>query len=280
MKGALCVMLCIFLSTLHAQINLEQSYSSTNLGLIKLSVSGYKYFEKDSNDIILYNLNHTVFRTITIPALPTTSGNIVVNYISEDLFDTNPTDIEYLVTYIDTIGPLPLGQRHVAVFDENGNTLFTRDTAELAGSSVPLAGVSGTISATTSGVKMILLHYPTQTTEVYSLPGVLTCMECNGGIISGIQPEPVQENGEQQQLIPYPNPSNTSTTIPYELPEGVHSGQIAIYNMLGEEVIRYHVTDTFSSIVIDRGELPSGMYTYMLVTGSDAIPGNKFVISE
>lgn len=277
----LLVLLLFCSANLTAQISYETSYVTPNpgfnSGLVLLSTSGYKYLIRDSNDVTLYNLNHTVYRTFTIPSLPTTANLLLVRYISEDLFDTNPTDLEYMVTYTDTIGP-SIGNTHVVIFDETGTMLFNRDTATTNSTvfspSLPYQG----ILATDSGVKMILNHQ--NTLEVYALPGILPCQECTGGVISGIVPPSGSGSSERQPGNPYPNPTNGQTTIPYQLPAGVTNGTMVIFDVLGNEVKRYSITNTFSSIVLDVGELAIGTYTYSIQTAHGNIPGQQIVVTE
>jgi hypothetical protein len=79
-------------NSINAQISLEHTYSgnSTNssIGFINLSASGDKYVINDFslNQIKLYNTNHSLWKTITIPSLPNTIGYYYQN-ISENLFN-------------------------------------------------------------------------------------------------------------------------------------------------------------------------------------------------
>ena len=76
--------------TTNAQITLEQSYADIQgLSIIKLENSEYKYLQYDlANQIIkLYNLNHSLFKTITLPNLQPSSQKISIAYISENLFN-------------------------------------------------------------------------------------------------------------------------------------------------------------------------------------------------
>ena len=71
-KKLIIIMLIIASGSSYAQITLENNYTSSYvpqgfLSLVKLSSSGYKYSTYDTSIITLYNLNHTVFRTINIP---------------------------------------------------------------------------------------------------------------------------------------------------------------------------------------------------------------------
>lgn len=146
-----------------AQVTLENTYSNAvgynNFGLIQLSSSGYKYFENANGQVTLYNLNHSVFRTFTIPAQPFTPiANIGVRFISEELFNTNSSDVEYMIVYSDT-NNFGFGARHIRVYDEFGSLLFSRDSADCPNSTnSPIAAACGVVY-TSAGVKMIIQKF-------------------------------------------------------------------------------------------------------------------------
>lgn len=64
----------------------------------------------------------------------------------------------------------------------------------------------------------------------------------------------------------YPNPFNPSTTISFDVPQGVHV-TLALYNMLGQR-IRILADETRPAgryaVVVDASTLPSGVYFYRL----------------
>ena len=278
MKKLMPVLLLLNL-TAHAQIVFENTYSNSlpgfgQLGVVNLSASGYKYMISDTAQITLYNLNHSVFRTIQIPAqndmyYPT----FRVLYVSEELFNLNPGDIEFMITYQSN----STNEYRIRVYNEAGNLEFGRDSflvQTMLGYGLQQTG----IMYTSSGVKMIITHQVTYAAEVYSLPGSLPCNECSGGVISGIQGQTFSET--QKIGDPYPNPTNGTTTIPYELPEGVNTGTLIIYDLLGREVKRYTVTGAFSTLEIQSGELAPGTYQYNLVTSQRIIPGKRIVVTQ
>ena len=187
MKNIITTLLLIASISSYAQITLENIYPTGSIinkdyiRLVKLSSSGYKYAENSDSVLTLYNLNHTVFRTIPIPPCPyglISSSGVVVRtyYISEELFNTNPVDIEYLLFYTD---PATIG--HVIVYNETGTVLFSKDTVSFAGSTTGYLN-EDFISYTPSGCKMIMSHRYSGAAFVYSLPGFLPCHDCTGGI--------------------------------------------------------------------------------------------------
>lgn len=263
-----------------AQITYEAAYPPSpypGFGVVHLSAAGYKYAISDSDQIVLYNMNHTVYTTITIPNQPSGNYNYVVTWISDELFNTNPADIEYILTYTSISSGIP----HTRVYDQTGNLLLARDTFvlnnTLSQEGVPVYGVVHT----SSGVKLLLRNQLTYASVVYSLPGVLPCSMCDGGVIAGMQQSPSGPSANQQQMpAPYPNPTTSNTTIPYELPSGIRTGQMVIYDLAGREVKRYSVTNAFTTLEIAGGELAAGTYSYCLQTSEGVTYGQKFVVAE
>ncbi len=262
-----------------AQITLEQDYPNTiymrQLKLVHFTTNGYKYLLTDATQIVLYNLNHSVFRTIPLPSLPGCTS-FRVDWLSDELFNTNPADFEYVLTYSSTITNL----RNVSVYDELGNVLLSRDSFELS-SHFPLDGERlPEVVHTVAGSKLMLINQFTFKTSVYSLPGMMPCTMCDQGVISGIQPVNGTTDTPQQLPSPYPNPTNSTTTIPYTLPDGVSSGTIVIYDFAGREVKRYAVTSAFTSLMLSGQDLANGTYSYNLESGETILPGRQFVIAK
>lgn len=257
----------------NAQITLENIYPSGNitddfLRIVKLSSSGYKYFINDKTTITLYNLNHTVYKTIIFPTLPggvSSSSKVEVFYLSESLFDTDTSDIEYFVYYRD-----PSSICHSAVLDEYGNLLLSKDSTYLTVNSYFDVNF---ISNTNKGVKMIIYQLSGKA-NVYSLPGNLTCEECNSGFIA------IPDNNFESGSIsnPFPNPSSNQTIIEYVLPQGINKADIVFYNMTGQEIKRYKVTSAFKNINISTQEFSSGTYFYQIQASNGFIAGKKMVV--
>ena len=279
MKKIIIVSLLIASISSKAQITLEQTYPKGSIAydyirLVKLSTSGYKYAESNDSLLTLYNLNHSVFKTITIPPLQgvlfSSSGTAVRTFcISEELFNTNPADVEYLLFYTDTqyIG-------HVIIYDEIGNVLLSKDTVTF--------GNAGNlneefISYTSSGCKMILSQSNLSAGHdafVYSLPGFLPCHDCTNGVITS---KLIPNDHQDGSISNYPNPSSGETTIEYQLPNGITTADIVFYNTIGQELKRYHVSNVFHNIMISTRDLEAGTYYYQLETTSGFKASKKMI---
>lgn len=276
MKKIVFLSLLLVTSVMNAQITFEHAYSNTSylrMGLVQLTSSGYKYVNYDTSQIVLYNLNHTVFRTIQLPMSMGNSSFFIYD-ISEELFNLNPNDIEYLIEYRANTG----SDYSIRVFDEAGNTLFARDSCGISNTgTAPFRG----IAYSSGGVKLIVQRLYTNITEIYSLPGFLPCNECSSGVISGLQEQPgTNETSPERSPAPYPNPASSVITVPYRFPPGEHTGFLVFYDLSGREIKRFSVTDAFQDIQLSVADLAAGTYLYQIETRSGIIPGNKIVVSE
>ncbi len=110
-----------FAITSRSQINIENSYVG-NLQVSNLTSGGYKYYNIDlvSNQVKVYNTNHSIYKTIN---LPTPTGSDVykdVILLSDNLFDTDNL-IEFILLYKNSLSPvLFLGK----VINENGTVIL------------------------------------------------------------------------------------------------------------------------------------------------------------
>ena len=268
----LFVIASIFLSrqNVKAQIILEHVYDSASchLYIINLEVEGDKYIWRDlwlNRQIVLYNLDHSIFKTMPLPAnvhWPSTDIPGLL-YISEHLFNLDNT-IEYLFACRDSA----TYRWSTKIIDEFGNIIFDADSlTPLVLANTPQA--QRPIYNTSEGTKMILSYANGGSiAKVYNLGGTLT---------TSIQPTG-NSFGEMSDMNAFPNPSNGSTTIDYQLPEGVNRGEIVLYNSTGTEIKRLDVDRTFTHLVVNNADLASGTYFYQLVTAAGISGSKKMLI--
>jgi hypothetical protein len=263
----------------YAQITLEHYYppislSQNNLRLVNLSASGYKYAINDSSTLTLYNLNHTVFQTIAIPPIGYTLvcyNCLFIYYISEALFDTNPSNIEYLLYFDDNQSPPVF---HIRIYDQSGNTLFSKDSVS-GGVDANYISYQDFISYTSSGVKMILNNQYTGGNTVYSLPGTLPCNDCTGGQVTALK---TNSNTPNVGISNYPNPASNQTTVQYTLPQGITTAELVFYSIQGVEVKRFQVTNAFNDVLISTADLEAGTYYYQIQAANGYSAGKKMIV--
>ena len=79
----------------------------------------------------------------------------------------------------------------------------------------------------------------------------------------------------------YPNPYNTSTIIPYYLPEETGTAHIRVISMAGQEVYSQELTQKGEAeIEISNQIISPGSYVYELVVDGKVISGKKMVLSK
>jgi hypothetical protein len=278
MRKIIFIMFLALNFNVNAQINLEHLYNNASpltsnedqLMIVNFEVSGYRYVRIDRGMklIDIYNLNHSLLKTISLANVPHEApygklGDIL--YISENLFCTDSliSFMYCLQTDSGTLHPF------TGIYNENGNLLFS-DTAYP--SIIPnYEQQQMPIYNTPQGVKMIL-SYNNGQAAVYSLPGTLTSaiQEANNNLIA------MQKHGSVSNA--YPNPNNGSTKIDYTLPPGVNEGEIVFYNLQGMEVKRFKVDRTFTTLLISTKDIAAGTYYYQLQTSAQNSGGKKMVV--
>lgn len=226
-------------TSINAQINLEHTYSlsatNSTLTTIQLANSGYKFVlnEPSLNQVKLYNTNHSLWKTITIPTIPGfTLSNVM--HISENLFNLD-AQVE-CVAYYYNISTTP-AQYYTKIINENGTVI--KDFPDKIPAGV-VATASNTFKFIVSDANLIR--------EVYSLPGTSS----NLGVF---------DNEETSVGFSYPNPASQFITLPYHL-NGTNTGIMTIYNLTGQVIESFDVDTTFDSILLDVSNYPSGMYLY------------------
>ncbi len=252
-------------TTAMAQITLAHTYQAIsgygNLTYVRLTSSGDKYalYDNLNNQVKLYNLNHSIWKTLNLTVTPGYTLLGLYN-ISDGLFNTD-SSIELFYTYwAYTTTNTPMTYTSEArVIDENLTTLLT----------IPQCR-SGSIVKMGNGYKLFanidsLNKAKVATHNVYDLVGSLPIVTNVSGEI---------ESGSISQ--PYPNPSSDKTIIGYELPEGVDNGEVVIYDINGSEIKKYTIDRSFNTLELDNSDLISGTYFYKLI--AQGVNGSKKMV--
>jgi hypothetical protein len=251
--------LLILTTTTRAQIYLEKNYTAS-AGLTELAVSGYKYFLMDvvNNRCQIYNMDHSIWKTINLN-VPTGMYLYDIKYVSETLFNSD-SKVELVYIYYEYDTTLLYYTYYTKIVNENGLELL----------SIPGCAYAEVKSPGSYGTKLLAYVYDysiilwTLNTLVYSLPGTLP----TGGIAA---------EGERDLKKPYPNPSSSMVTIPYQLPIGVNDAEILLLSGSGKVIKTYLVDRTFSELVIQTADLPKGLYMYQLKTNRGVLASGKLI---
>lgn len=283
MKRASFIMGLLISLTLKSQITLENTYpvyNNTNyaaLSVVHLS-SGYKYsrFNNVGGSLMLYNLNHSIWKTIPLSVPPGYTLYTAPILVSDSLFKLDPA-VELAYTYWAVTYTPALSYTTVTkVIDEIGTTLLTLNQClyPLQATSTGTAGYKLIAQIDSAGKAW---YNGPKENRVYSLPGKLPqnhITSAPSSTVSNPSPtittsvKPVGSDPGPYLSAPSPNPSLNKSVIAYQLPQGMAQGEIVIYDMTGRDVKHYIVDHSFNTLELDSGELPAGNYLYQM-TGVD-----------
>jgi N-acetylneuraminic acid mutarotase len=90
--------------------------------------------------------------------------------------------------------------------------------------------------------------------------------------------ESVNEINFENYFSVYPNPTNGTVTLQYDLPKGEKEGEIILYNTQGAEIKRHKLDDAFKDLLLDNTQLPEGTYFYRLTTSKGSMGSMKMVV--
>lgn len=249
------------------QINLEHTYPVQS-GFMSAAPANLTNFGKklvtsdtSSNVVKLFNTDHTLFKSITVPTL---AGYKFVNaiHVSDNLFNSDNLVEMMGVYYSSTLFP----KYRSLIFNETGNTIKDLDSASFAAvykddnDNYKLKAYGYSISGNT------FYNY-----FIYSLPGSLPCDNCNALKTGSVQRTAPFVSG------PIPNPSEGNTVINYMLPQGVDDGMLTFYNISGQIVGSYPVYSSQNSFRLDA-KFPAGNYVYHLQTQSGISETQKLTV--
>lgn len=263
-----------------SQVTLDYTYpasstgNSVNFALIEIYPGEYKYafYDMGASNLSLYNLNHTLFQSITIPA--TFNGNdwFQVMYVTRSLFDCDTSNIEYLLNY-GFIGAPGGTTPYVKIVRDNGTVLFTETNASAL--TQGWANLSmGPVYSTPNGAKMDLYN-ANWDLKIYSLCGQLPPSYLSGpGNTTGLS------SGNAENFINrvYPNPSKNKITIDYSFPDDVRQAELFLYDANGKETRRLKIGPAFKSVQLDTDGMNAGVYNYVINADGRLFKGSQLVI--
>lgn len=252
-----------------------------NSGFLELEDEGKKYYYVDSDDMtfVLYNADHSVFKTIQIPLDlydDTTHDleSVLFPFCTSKYVFNSDDNIEYLLsvwTYPKSGGD---GLVSTYIINEEGTILFEKAGEEPAYTGGSLTQFPGWITNTDNGTFMLFQDIEDTQLITYSVPGSIPCYECNPGTPTA--PETIA--AQNYDLKSFPNPADEQITISYEIPEGSKKADLLIYNMNGVLIKSYEVDGVFNNLVVQTSEFVSGTYLYQLKADDFVSPAEKFVV--
>lgn len=264
MKTKLLIAICLVTGFLNAQITLENSYNSpatgSGISSVNLSIAGYKYVITDTKNstVKLYSLNHSLYKTIVLQ-VPSGFTLQTVGNISQQLFNSDAL-VEFTYTYWQMNGAnVNFGTK---VETETNNVLL----------SLPNCISAYVVNTISNGWKLIATidstnKWSAKNFDVYSLIGSLPMITS----IGQNQPSEITTNL-------YPNPSSERVRIDYQLPEGISSGEVVLFDLNGSELRHYNIDKNFTSLDLNNNDLPSGSYFYNITAGSSSTTKKMIIV--
>ncbi|NOX46958.1 MAG: T9SS type A sorting domain-containing protein [Chlorobi bacterium] len=247
-----------------AQIEWENSYEGT-VYQTKTAVKGDIYYSIDSynNKCVLYNSDHSIWKTIDIN-IPEDNYIYEIKYVSQHLFNSDDL-VELLVVYSeykytnDTIGYYEFTT--MIVNETDGELLSV-----LGGANPYVFNNGGSSSKLMIYIYDYSLQlYPLQT-QVYHLPGVQLAVN------------DLEDPGGFPLKNPFPNPSRSEITIPYNLSAGEESGYLVIADNTGKTIDKYFVGQKEDQLKINISSLKSGIYLYWIESPNRKSATRKFIV--
>jgi hypothetical protein len=263
MKNLLIILLLASCTIIYAQPSLEHTYPIST-SICCLEKSGDKYFAMDvtGKQCKIYNMDHTLYKTINL-VVPTDYYMYNIQFVTEHTFNSddliefaytyskyNPTETSYYYSY------------ETRVINENGLEILK----------IPGAGYTEILDTENEGRKFLVYVYDfyqipaTTQTVVYSLPEVQEPMKA----------DPIQN--KYRLGNPWPNPSRGMINIPVKFPPDTEDGELILYNIHGQEVMRQKVNGDDETIILPGGVLIPGTYVYKVKTQKGESMGKKISI--
>lgn len=252
--------LALFSLTLFGEINLEHNYNAS-VAYVKLPLSGEKYYTLEDNYLKVYNMDHSLWKSIAVPITYDGYDPQKVYLLSENFFSLSG-NLEYLCVYYNSHAG-SLGYKAVIV-SETGNEMKT----------IPDCNYAYALETEAKSGKLICNLYDMSTYQtgngVYSVPG---------HIFTSIKDNEISHKSSYA-LSSYPNPANGTIVIDYILPNSAKKGLLVIYNSLGQRVRSYDIGKSFHNLSLTTDQFSSGVYTYVVKVGNSMISTNKFVVTK
>lgn len=248
-----------------------------------LASAGPKLIEQGTTGCTLHNLDLSIYATITYPAPPAgfewSTG--LPGYITEDLFDTDPSTIEYLMIATETG---VIDSYATAVLRADGTLVFWIDdeVTYSIGGEIPYT-ISPYVFNTPDGAVLVTKRdIPDQDEDeahYYQLPGMLPCIECDGSLSASMMHVGLQEDmpPPPQDVVTFPNPANTTTEIVFTtITANVLAVQLV--DMDGRTVKRIPITAGVQRLTVSVADVAAGSYAYWLESDQGIIPGTRLVV--
>jgi hypothetical protein len=273
----LCALLFILTHIAVGQFPVVNTHDQ-KLGVLGSLSSGWYYLGPEALNTgsrTIYNLDMSVFRVLNYPAPPVGMQWMNMCYITDALFDTDPTTIEFMMQAYHSGGTNP----GIFVFREDGTELFSQVPANygIGNTAVQAYGPIYMVN----GIAYLALnqHISAGPTTIYQLPGQLACHDCFGS--PGTPDAGMGLQGGGAGLSPvtlFPNPASTTLTVVRPTEYRMYRS-LEIFDAAGR-LAKTLPLSAGEADVLQVGDLPAGHYQCQLVHGDVRYPCGALLIER
>jgi hypothetical protein len=253
MKKTLTILFLAITTCAFAQLQKEQTYTS-QAELINIGPSGSKYATVDeaTGVLNLYNLDHTLFKTVSLN-IP--DGEALYRCSRCDFRENGMVITETLVDNEEDIEVFYRTNYDLRVVDEAGILLLS--VPEIRFYDFGFTGTEFKLQVYHSAGSVV------DSTSIYSLEGTL--------------PTGSARPNELQNTSAYPNPSTETVTINYVLPGYVAKAELEVVDVQGKVIKSAVIDRTFKNVLLNVSDFNAGMYYYRITAGGKTISASKFI---
>lgn len=249
MKRIITALLVLSPFFVFSQISLEKTYNHPTVSLSVVSQSESKYLARNGQTVYVYNVDHTLDVQVNVPTISGYTNTAGVPLVSKTLFDNDPSDYEFLLSFSDGVGGVV-----AVVFDQSGTVLFQE------------SGNGSVYSPRGSNEAKLILWEGATLTKVYSLPGDYYYNEVPTTSVGVI-------DDHVGLAAPFPNPTDGKVYINATMLE--LGDLVSVYNTAGQKVKIVSVNT--NGAALDVHELPSGVYSYIVTRKGATMDTGSFV---
>jgi len=251
MKIAVALFLAFFgVQVASAQLTLDKHYDYS-ANTVKINDTDYKLYIMDvpGNQCRIYNPDHSLYKTISL-SVPANNYLYDIKFVSQNMFNTD-SKIELLYTYYLWVST-----------DTQGNGYYVYNTKVVNETGTVLLDAPNVVYAYikehSSGVYKLYLYgtdyslWPYKVwTDIYNIPGK-------------VQTDAISISAMNTLKSAYPNPANTSVTLPYAMQNGTTKGVMKIISADGAQVAQFEVDRYFDNVLLPVEGMKKGAYLYFV----------------
>jgi len=240
---------------MEAQLTLEHTFNVVSIGIRSNSFNtdaGIHFYTLDGIILTIYNVDYSLYKKITLPALPTSQNAsysyAAPRYMSNNLFD-NDNFIEFIMSVIRDGNQNSLVS--TKLYDENLNVI--KDFGDYNGCS------SFNIVSDNNSSKLLVQRNETiynSTTAKYTYSWFQDVYSLPSKVINKVESIDLSSVNAA-----YPNPSKTIVNLTYSLEFG-QTATMKIYNEKGQVFDQKQIDSHFDKISLNVDSYKSGIYFY------------------